>query len=255
MAPMERRAGDYRLLITDFRLKTLATRHVHPSSLARLTLIFAVFILSLTYRDKQGRLLALPGTLDSSSTVIRMKHLKKTLASLFSVAALFASSPGSMNGQQPNSVSASANVEATIVAVTDQIEITWIEDLQFGQIIPSMNPGTVNVSASNLRSPAGGVTLGMRIQFHAAAYKVTGGANMHFQISYDPSPPKPIEIKLNNLQTMNVDELKTDLPGDTQGVLDANGSKTFNLGGKLHVGSNQAKGIYQGSYEISAAYQ
>ena len=54
---------------------------------------------------------------------------------------------------------------------------------------------------------------------------------------------------------MAVNDFTTTLGSSNEGALDSKGAMDFSLGATLNVDANQATGIYDGSFSVTATYQ
>lgn len=162
------------------------------------------------------------------------------------VVALLAVMSISSFAQSTNQATASA--DAKIVA---GISLTKVNDLKFGQIVRSATAGTVSIdAASGTRSANGGVTLGLADGAQAAEFSVAGEPAYNFAITL----PKLVTLTKNgSTETMDVENFTSTLTNDA-GTLDSRGEASFNVGAEISVGANQATGVYQGDFTITAAY-
>ena len=68
-------------------------------------------------------------------------------------------------------------------------------------------------------------------------------------------PSTPVTINGPLSAAMTVDTFTSDIAsGALSGALGAAGSQSFYVGGKLHVGANQAAGNYTGTFTVTVAY-
>lgn len=137
----------------------------------------------------------------------------------------------------------SADALATIVAA---IAITKDDDLDFGQIVPSVDPGTVVMATDGTRSVTGGVTLGNAGSAGPALFTVTGASSATYAITLPTS-----ESLTGPGDPMTLDTFTSDPAGT--GLL-TGGTQTLKVGGTLHVGANQAIGDYSTSFDVTVAY-
>ena len=161
---------------------------------------------------------------------INMK--KVTVLGAVMAAALYAG-----QAQAANSVSAGATVE-----IAAPIAVTQDTALAFGNIGPSASAGTVTISLAGAQSVTGGVTaLGGTVA--AGEFTVTGASGATYSVTIDGS------VTLSGPGTMTA-TLTNDGGGSLTG-----GTDTFNVGGTLSVGANQAAGSYTGTYSVAVNYQ
>ncbi len=132
-------------------------------------------------------------------------------------------------------VSATATATATIVS---PIAIAKTVDMNFGNVAASAALGTVVLSPAGARSATGGVTLPATVgTVTAASFTVTGTPGYTYAITL---PVAALTIT-SGAPTMTVDTW-TSNPTPT-GTLVA-GTSTLTVGATLHVGANQAAGVY-----------
>jgi hypothetical protein len=134
-------------------------------------------------------------------------------------------------------VSASANVEATIVT---PIGITKNVDLVFGNVAVGASAGTVVLNHDGTRTKEGGVTLPVTTgTVTAAKFTVVGVDGYTYSITL---PTAPVTItRQSGTETMTVNEFVSSV-GAT-GTL-TGGSEIVTVGGTLNVAANQVAGTY-----------
>jgi|WetSurSiteA1Bulk_404760.scaffolds.fasta_scaffold55181_1 hypothetical protein len=132
-------------------------------------------------------------------------------------------------------VSATATATATIVS---PIAIAKTVDMNFGNVAASAALGTVVLAPGGGRSITGGVTLPATTgTVTAASFTVTGTPGYTYAITL---PAVALTITSGG-PSMTVDTW-TSNPSPT-GTLTA-GTSTLTVGATLHVGANQAAGVY-----------
>jgi hypothetical protein len=132
-------------------------------------------------------------------------------------------------------VTATANASATIVS---PIAIVKTLDMNFGNVAASAALGTVVLTPASTRSATGGVTLPATAgTVTAASFTVTGTAGYTYAITL---PVAALTITSGG-PSMTVDTW-TSTPTPT-GTL-VGGTSTLTVGATLHVGANQAAGVY-----------
>jgi hypothetical protein len=132
-------------------------------------------------------------------------------------------------------VSATATATATIVS---PIAIAKTVDMNFGNVAASAALGTVVLTPAGGRSATGGVTLPATAgTVTAASFTVTGTPGYTYAITL---PAAALTITSGG-PSMTVDTW-TSSPTPT-GTLVA-GTSTLTVGATLHVGANQASGVY-----------
>ncbi len=129
------------------------------------------------------------------------------------------------------------------------LTLSKLQDLYFGTIVPSNLSGVVTVPADGTAPFAsGGVTLlpsdpGYRAQFAGAG---TTGQLVLINVT---NP-----VSLANGLGDNVTVLALTLDGSPIRTIDATRAFNFNVGGILLVNANQAEGIYQADFDVTAQY-
>ncbi len=140
---------------------------------------------------------------------------------------------------------ASADASARIVS---PLQITKTADLKFGNIAAGPSAGTVDMSVTDVRTAAGGVTLiAAGNVSNAAAFDIVGYPDASFTISL----PASILIT-SGANDMLVDNFISSL-GATS-ALDAQGAAALKVGASLNVGANQPVGLYTGAFDVTVAY-
>lgn len=166
-----------------------------------------------------------------------MKNLGKTLI----VAGILLAF--SLNAK--SQVSATANATAEIVA---PIAIAVNTNLDFGRIIRSAAPGTVDIATDGTPTYNGGVAAGAGgATITAATFDVSGTAGYTYAIT---APLAADVITLTDgTNTMTVTSFVRDPAGD--GTLDGSGNETINIGGTLSVAAGQATGTYTNTTDLT----
>jgi hypothetical protein len=155
----------------------------------------------------------------------------KKIAKFFTLAIIMVAFSASTFAQ----VSATANASATIVS---PIAISKTIDMNFGNVAASAALGTVILPPVGVRSATGGVTLPATTGTVAAAsFTVTGTAGYTYAITL---PVAALTITSGG-PSMTVDTW-TSNPTPTATLV--GGTSTLTVGATLHVGANQAAGVY-----------
>ena len=152
-----------------------------------------------------------------------------------------------------SSATGTANATATVVR---PITISSSVDLAFGNVVPGATAGTLTLTAasSTAATAGGGVTQpGTQVgTVTAAKFDVAGEGGLTYSITL---PSSAATINGPSAATMTVDTFTSDIASGTlSGALGAAGSQSFYVGGKLHVGANQAAGNYTGTFSVTVAY-
>lgn len=143
---------------------------------------------------------------------------------------------------------AASATSASTAAVIQPITIVNVTPLDFGAVVSGASAGTVVITPGGVRSVAGGAVLGNAGAAGAAAFAVAGLPSATYSISL----PSSITASDANSDDMTVDTF-TSNPSGT-GALSVLGVQTLFVGATLHVGANQATGVYTGTYDVTVAY-
>lgn len=150
-----------------------------------------------------------------------------------------------------------ANTTAGISGqIIKPITISKTVDLAFGKnISDATSIGTVIIATDGTRT-FGGAVVGQTAQFGAAgntaaSFGITGENNATYAITL---PSSPVTVTSAALDTMSVDSFVSN-PNAT-GTLSGTGSDTLLVGATLHVGINQAAGVYTAltPFSVTVAY-
>lgn len=168
----------------------------------------------------------------------------RTVLLSLTIAAL---SLGLVQGAFAQSVSATANASATVVA---NLTIANNQGLDFGSLIVSPTvAGTVVMAPDGTRSQTAGVTLVTGSGTPTpATFRVSGQPNAQYTIAL---PTNPVTVTSGS-NSMTVTGFNSS-PSAT-GTLDGGGLQTFAVGATLIVGAGQAVGTYSGTFSVSASY-
>ena len=164
------------------------------------------------------------------------------MKNLFALAAILVLFSASAFAQ--SNATATASAEARIVA---GIALTSVEDMSFGQIVRSATAGDVILDVNGDRTAQGGVTLGQNGGSKAAEFEATGEDGYTYAVTL----PSSITLTRNGgSETMSVDDFTSSV---STYILNG-GAQSFSIGATLRVGANQATGLYNGSFDVTAAY-
>jgi hypothetical protein len=170
-----------------------------------------------------------------------MKKLGILLASLFVM---------TLATQQVKAQTASASAQAKATAnIITPIKIAKGADLNFGNIVAGTSQGTVTVDTVGNRTAIGGVILPTAIPgtVNAAKFIVSGLPEATYAITL----PTSTTISTSGGASMTVDEFTSNPSGS--GLL-TGGTQELYVGAKLTVNSNQPRGKYTGTFDVSVAY-
>jgi spore coat protein U-like protein len=175
-----------------------------------------------------------------------MNQFSKMARRMAVVLGLVAASSGAW---AQSSATGTANATATVVR---PIAVTAPVDLAFGNVVPSSSAGTLTLTAaaSTVATAALGATQpGTQAgTVTAARFDVTGEAAFTYSIVL---PAGASTINGPSSATMTVDTFTSNI---ASGTLSGLGAQSFYVGGKLHVGANQAAGSYTGTFDVIVAY-
>ncbi len=136
--------------------------------------------------------------------------------------------------------------------------LTLVENapMHFGTMtVKSNQGGTCIVSTAGVRSYTGGVSLtNLAPLMSLATYTVSGEPLRTYAITL----PATISITLTT-HSMTINALLAKSASGTQshtatGTLGVGGSEQFTIGGTLNVAGGQFKGLYQGTFAVTVAY-
>ena len=146
------------------------------------------------------------------------------------------------------------------VVVVTRLSLVHVDDLQFGNIIPSASAGTVTISPLGVRTSTGGVTLaGGTVQ--AASFAGLGARNQRVRISLGSTSYTLTRVSgtqtmvLNNMVIGNPPGSGLQQTGPRYRITDTTGLFTFAVGGRLNVGANQTGGTYVGTFDVNIIYE
>jgi hypothetical protein len=150
-------------------------------------------------------------------------------------------------GAMAQSVGADVTASATLVRT---LAVTSTSGLSFGTLSPSATAGTVVVAPDGARSATGGVTLLTANVGAAGSVNLAGTA----ALAYTVTMPSSVTLTASSGgQTMTLSSLTTNLSSGS-GTLGSSGAGTFNIGGTLAVGANQAVASYSGIVPVTVTW-
>ncbi|MEH6714896.1 DUF4402 domain-containing protein [Parasphingorhabdus flavimaris] len=160
------------------------------------------------------------------------KFIKAALASSVLAASV-------MGANAANAATASADARANIL---QQVTVTSDgSDLDFGTIVSGAAASTVSVSGGGRSCGAGIVCSGA---FSAAGFDVTGTDGETVSVASDPS------VTLNS----GTNSMTANIVSSVSTMTLTGGVGSFNVGGLLNVGANQADGAYVGTFNVTVNY-
>ncbi|MDB5095705.1 MAG: YapH protein [Cyanobacteria bacterium RYN_339] len=167
----------------------------------------------------------------------------KTLLAAAVMAGTLCSATAAFAGTQ-NSASATGTTNTRIIT---PISLTYVSNLNFGDVVSSSSAGTVVVTTAAARSSTGGTTLGNSTGVAAAAFTVGGQGSSTYAITL----PSTSSIA-SGANSMTVDAYTSN--PSTTGTLSAGGSQGLAVGATLNVGASQPTGSYTGTFNVTVAY-
>jgi hypothetical protein len=145
-------------------------------------------------------------------------------------------------------LSATTNASATIVGT---LTIANAGDMTFGNMTSPVGASTVTLDAASVATPLGGVALLGGITPAAAKYHVTGTATATYTITL---PNSAVTLAYGAI-TMTIDNFVSSYAGTSNiGTIKGSATDDFTVGARLNVGAGQAPGKYEGTYDVSIAY-
>lgn len=162
---------------------------------------------------------------------------------------------------------AATTIGTAEVAVVTSMSLVKTKDMNFGRIAPQPLAGTIVLNpADNTCTATGGVIHVGTCQ--AAEFGGMGARRMIVRLTLPTSITLtgPGGTMLINTITRDVaPDLEQASPGNGNGngnglqnryrIVSDSGIYSFTVGGTLQVGTNQAPGVYTGTFDVTAAYQ
>jgi hypothetical protein len=171
-----------------------------------------------------------------------MKKLGILLASLF----VMALAVQNVDAQTTTSATQNTTATATIVA---NISLAKNADLNFGYFALSSTGGTVSIETNGERSQTGEIIL-LTSDHNPANFTAHGTANGHYSVTLPDDESVTLTLS-GGTETMTI----ASFVHSADGILDATGQETFNVGGKLTVPANQPAGVYEGEFDVIVTYE
>lgn len=192
--------------------------------------------------------------------------IRAACASLAALPALLISIPAAAQGTP---ITVQVTARATVVA---PLTVVWVQDLNFGRIVPRPQAGTVTVDQVTGACTVTGPILEVgKCQF--AQFAGMGSKNMGARISLTSvtnltGPGQAMVLDNITLGTNSTISFSGNANANGTGVgltkggnaerytiISNTGIYLLNIGGRLNVNANQAGGVYAGSIAISVQYQ
>ncbi len=180
-----------------------------------------------------------------------MIDFKKTSRRLLIAVGFLVGATGAM---AQSSATGTGTATATVIR---PISILAVNDLAFGNIVPSGVAGTLALTAAAITAatPGGGITQpvatpGTRT---AASFTVGGEGGFTYAITL-PGVAQTITGPAAATMTVSGFTSSPNATGTLSNAIGAAGTETLYVGGTLNVGINQAAGNYTGTFTVTVAY-
>lgn len=160
-----------------------------------------------------------------------------------------------LNAQSTISAKAKAEITSEI-SIVDNSGLPGGSTLDFGSLAASTTNGSCTVSTQNVRTTSGGVNPIVSTSTSTASFMVNGTMGRTYTITL---PVAGIDVlRAGGSETMSIDNFtaRPESAGVDQltGTLNTQGSDIFTVGGTLFVKANQVEGIYEGTFNVTVAY-
>ncbi|OIP84446.1 MAG: hypothetical protein AUK44_02465 [Porphyromonadaceae bacterium CG2_30_38_12] len=161
-----------------------------------------------------------------------------------------------LNAQASLSGKAKAEITSQI-SISDNSGLPGGTTLNFGSLaVSTSTSGTCTLSTSNIRTTSGGVNAISTTTSSTASFLVNGTMNKAFAITL---PAIPVVVtRAGGIETMTVDNFQarpmSSGSDQTTGTLDATGTDSFFVGGRLNIAAAQVDGVYEGTFNVTVAY-
>lgn len=143
------------------------------------------------------------------------------------------------------------------ISITDNSGLPGGTTLNFGSLaVSATSSGTCSVSTLNVRTTGGGVNPISSTSSSTASFLVNGSMNRTYAITL---PVAAVTVtRTTGAETMTIDNFSARpvSAGADQltGTLSNLGADTFTVGARLNVNANQTDGVYEGTFNITVAY-
>lgn len=169
-----------------------------------------------------------------------MKNTKNKMIAIAVSLVAFSTSSFAQNTATNSDATASTNIVAPI-AITNSASIN------FGNVVASAAGGTVVLGTNGSVTPTGVTTLS-GITPTAAEFTVTGDQNFTYSVTLPGNTD--VTLAQQGATSMALTNFTSNATGSF-----TSGSETFKVGGTLHVGANQASGLYVSSgFDVTVTY-
>ena len=149
----------------------------------------------------------------------------------------------------PVSASTDASGKAIILV---PLTLTKIDDLEFGSIVPATVTGTVMINAtSGARTFTGGVTGVPSDPGHRAYFGGAGTPSQQVVVWVTP----PTELTSTSNASDKIPVLLLNIDGSPIRSIDPTSRAFFfGVGGIIQINANQPEGLYEATFDVTAAY-
>jgi hypothetical protein len=149
-----------------------------------------------------------------------------------------------------------ATATATAEIVDDAISVVKTSDLNFGKIIKNTYGGTVTVGVNDDATPTS-ITMASQSEVSTARFTASGTPGTSYWVTL----PSQVTLTSSGGQTMifytgSFISIDDSTPGSTtSGSIGQDGTSHIKIGGELHIGANQATGVYtNSSFTVTVNY-
>ena len=150
-----------------------------------------------------------------------------------------------MSANVAHAATATADAKAKII---DDVQIQNLNAsaLDFGLIVADADGGSVTVNAAGNRTSCTGLVCAGTVD--AADFRITGEDSAAVTVTVDSS------VQLANQASGSTATMTATLQSTVPTALSTTGTADFSVGGVLAVGNNQANGVYEGTFNVTAVY-
>lgn len=182
--------------------------------------------------------------------------MTKTFRTAAAGVALFAAI--GMGSAAQAQVSQSADASAEILAA---LQLVNDAPLDFGSLVMNASSagGTVTVDGGGFRTCAGDVICGTGGTQQPALFTVSGAANSSIIVTVQDLVANPVSLthtaNAGSVSAEHNIELTSLDDGSFGGFTTFSGIESFNVGGTISLDGSEIAGLYEGSFNVTVAYQ
>lgn len=138
--------------------------------------------------------------------------------------------------------------------VVQPLTLAKVQDLDFGTVVGSVNPGTVTIDAdTGGRTVTGGVTGVPSFPGNRALFQGNGtGGNA---VTLTLTAPAVLVSQSTPTDTITVNSMVLDSGNATSRTIPAGGTFNVGVGGVFAIAANQPAALYQATFTLTADYQ